>query len=76
MKQDEVASVVRDDFSIIQFAQSLYNRHGQDPTKYEYIQQKLREMGHLLCLRMEFSAHNLDEAVKPVNFQRVAQAVK
>lgn len=77
MKQDEVASVVRNDFSIIQFAQSLYNRHGQDPTKYEYIRQKLREMGRLLlCLRTEFSIHNLEEAVKPANFQRVVQAVK
>ncbi|KAF0029360.1 hypothetical protein F2P81_018465 [Scophthalmus maximus] len=37
MKQDEVASVVRNDLSIIQFAQSLYKRHGQDPTKHEYM---------------------------------------
>ncbi|XP_054863090.1 uncharacterized protein LOC118469983 [Amphiprion ocellaris] len=77
MKQDEVASVVRNDLSIIQFAQSLYNRHGQDPTKYEYMRQKLREVGRLmLCLRTEFSIHNLEEAVKPANFQRVVQAVK
>ncbi|XP_032438018.1 uncharacterized protein LOC116732140 [Xiphophorus hellerii] len=77
MKQDDVATVVRNDLTIIQFAQSLYNRHGQDPTKYEYIRQKLREIGRLLiCLRSEFSIHNLEEAVKPANFQRVVQAVK
>lgn len=77
MKQDEVASVVRNDFSIIQFAQSLYNKHGQDPTKYEYMRQKLREVGRLLlCLHTEFSVHNVEEAVKPANFQRVVQAVK
>ncbi|XP_055019964.1 uncharacterized protein LOC129411849 isoform X2 [Boleophthalmus pectinirostris] len=77
MKQDEVASVVRNDLSIIQFAQFLYNRHGQDPTKREYMRQQLREVGRLLlCLRTEFSIHNLEEAVKPVNFQRVVQAVK
>ncbi|XP_029949996.1 uncharacterized protein LOC115390320 isoform X2 [Salarias fasciatus] len=77
MKQDEIASVVRNDFSIVQFAQSLYNRHGQDPTKYEYIRQKLREVGRLLlCLRTEFSIHNLEEAIKPANFQRIVQAVK
>lgn len=77
MKQDEVSSVVRNDFSIIQFAQSLYNRHGQDPTKNEYMRQKLREVGRLLlCLRMDFSVHNLEEAIKPANFQRVVQAVK
>ncbi|KAF3834432.1 hypothetical protein F7725_025636 [Dissostichus mawsoni] len=69
MRQDEVASVVRNDLSIIQFAQSLYNKHGQDTTKYEYIRQKLREVG-------QFSVYNLEEAVKPANFQRVVQAVK
>lgn len=77
LKQDEVASVVRNDLSIINFAPSLYNKHGQDPTKYEYIRQKLREVGRLLlCLRMDVSVHNLEEAVKSANFQRVVQAVK
>ncbi|XP_033970389.1 uncharacterized protein LOC117469991 isoform X2 [Trematomus bernacchii] len=77
MRQDEVASVVRNDISIIQLAQSLYNKHGQDPTKYEYIRQKLREVGRLLlCLRTEFSVYSLEEAVKPANCQRVVQAVK
>lgn len=77
MNQDDVASVIRNDFSIIQFAQSLYNKHGEDPTKYEYMRQKLREVGRLLlCLRTQFSIHNLEEALKPANFQRVVQAVK
>ncbi|MEQ2282225.1 hypothetical protein AMECASPLE_038373 [Ameca splendens] len=77
MKQDDVATTVRNDLSIIQFAQSVYNRHGQNPTKYEYIRQKLREIGRLLiCLRTEFSVHNLEEDVKPANFQRVVQLVK
>lgn len=71
MKQDEVASVVRNDLSIIQFAQSLYNKHGQDPTKYQYMRQKLREIGRLLlCLRTDFSVHNLEEAIKPANFKK------
>ncbi|XP_019211709.1 uncharacterized protein LOC106097188 [Oreochromis niloticus] len=77
MKQDEIASAVRNDFTVIQFAQSLYNKHGQDPPKYDYIRQKLREAGRLLlCLRTEFSVHNMEEAIKPANFQRVVQAVK
>ncbi|XP_070408956.1 uncharacterized protein [Nothobranchius furzeri] len=77
MNQDDVASVVRNDLTIIQFAQSLYNKHGKDPTKYEYIRQKLREVGRLLlCLRTEFSIHNLEDAVKPANFQKVVQAIK
>ncbi|CAJ1081816.1 uncharacterized protein LOC124850789 isoform X8 [Xyrichtys novacula] len=43
MKEDEVASTVRNDLTIIQLAQSLFNKHGQDPTKFEYMRQKLRE---------------------------------
>jgi len=60
MKQDAVVSVVQNGLSIINLAQSLDNKHGQDPTKYEYIRQKLREVGRLLlCLRTDFSVHIL-----------------
>lgn len=76
MKQDEIASAVRNDLSIIQFAQSLYNKHGQDLTKYEYMGQKLREVGRLLlCQRNNFSVHNQEEAVKLIT-STVVQAVK
>ena len=54
MKQDEVALVVRNDLTIIQFAQSLYNKHGQDTTKYDYIRQKLREVTFVVV-----SAHRI-----------------
>lgn len=40
MKQDEVTTALRNDILIIQFAESLYNRHEQDPAKYEYTDQK------------------------------------
>ncbi|XP_077429564.1 uncharacterized protein LOC144056525 [Vanacampus margaritifer] len=77
MKTDEIGLAVRNDLSIVHLAQSLYNKHGQDPTKYEHIRQKLREVGRLLvCLRANFSVHSLEEAIKPSNFQTVVQAVK
>nr|XP_055025623.1 uncharacterized protein LOC129415612 [Misgurnus anguillicaudatus] len=40
MKNDDISSVVRNDFLILQLSQSLYNKHGSDPTKFEYIRQK------------------------------------
>ncbi|KAL7846113.1 hypothetical protein AOLI_G00243050 [Acnodon oligacanthus] len=77
MKQDAIASVVRNDFCILQLAQSFFNKHGNDPTKYEYIRQKLRETGRfLMILRSESSIYNLEEAVKPANFSKVIEAVK
>ncbi|XP_053707447.1 uncharacterized protein LOC128750869 [Synchiropus splendidus] len=77
MNQDEVASVVRNDLTIVQFAQSLVNKHGQDATKNEYMRQKLREVGRLLlCLQKDFSVANMEDAVKPPNFPKVLNAVK
>ncbi|XP_048830876.1 uncharacterized protein LOC125725220 isoform X8 [Brienomyrus brachyistius] len=77
MKQDDISSVVRNDFCILQLAQSFFNKHGNDPTKFEYIRQKLREIGRfLITLRSESSIYSLEEAIKPANFQHVIEAVK
>jgi len=77
MKQDEVTSVSRNDFLILQLAQSLYNKHGNDSTKFEYIRQKVREMGRLLMsLRSKCSLFSFEDAVKPNNFYKVIEAVR
>lgn len=77
MKQDEVASVVRNDFLILQMGQSLYYKHGSDSTKYEYIRQKVREMGRLLLiLRKKYSIFSFEDGLKPNNFYKVIQAVR
>ncbi|XP_030251292.1 uncharacterized protein LOC115568284 isoform X4 [Sparus aurata] len=77
MRQDEIASVVRNDFLILQLAQSLYNKHGSDPTKFEYMRTKVREMGRLLLtLRQKYSIFSFEDAVKPNNFYKIIGAVK
>ncbi|XP_067374903.1 uncharacterized protein [Channa argus] len=77
MKEDDISSSVRNDFLILQMGQCLYNKHGSDPTKAEYIRQKLREVGRLLLtLRRKFSIYNLEEALKPNLFFKVIEAVK
>lgn len=77
MKEDDISAAVRCDFCILQLAQSFFNKHGQDPTKYDYIRQKLREVGRLLLtLRKECSIFTFEEAVRPANFHLVIQAVK
>ncbi|XP_030002635.1 uncharacterized protein LOC115428010 [Sphaeramia orbicularis] len=77
MKEDDICSVVRNDFLILQMAQSLYNKHGTDPTKYEYIRQKVREMGRLLLsLRKNHSLLSFEDALKPHHFNKVIEAVK
>ncbi|XP_073716136.1 uncharacterized protein [Misgurnus anguillicaudatus] len=77
MKDDMISAAVRSDFCILQLAQSFFNKHGQDPTKFDYIRQKLREVGRLLLvLRREFSIQTLEDAIRPANFKVVVQAVK
>ncbi len=77
MKQDDIASVVRNDFLILQLGQSFYNKHGNDPTKNEYIRQKVREMGRLLLsLRKNHSIFSFEDAAKPNHFYKVIEAVR
>lgn len=68
--------VFRNDFGILQQAQTLYNKHGHDTTKYEYIRQKLRELARVLLILRADSIYTIEEAVKPVNFHKVVKAVK
>lgn len=77
MKNDDISSVVRNDFLILQLSQSLYNKHGSDPTKFEYIRQKVREVGRLLLsMKKKFSILSFEDALKPNNFYKVIEAVK
>ncbi|KAA0719560.1 Transcriptional repressor p66-alpha [Triplophysa tibetana] len=77
MNDDEIARVVRNDFGLLQFAQSLYNRHGFNKTKHEYIRQKVRELARfILALRKKCPSFTLEDAMKPANFMNVIDAVK
>ncbi|XP_077091385.1 uncharacterized protein LOC143742422 isoform X2 [Siphateles boraxobius] len=77
VKNDDISSVVRNDFLILQFSQCLYNKLGSDPTKSEYIKQKVQETGRLLLsLRTKYSIFNFEDAIKPNNFCKVVEAVK
>ncbi|XP_039675537.1 uncharacterized protein LOC120570916 isoform X3 [Perca fluviatilis] len=74
MKQDEIASAVQNDFLLIQLAQNLCEKYGNNSS--EHIRQKLREMGRLLLALREKSIFSFEDAIKPKNFFRVVEAVK
>lgn len=76
MKQDRIASVVQNDFLLIQLAQCLSEKFEQKPVKYDYARQTLREMGRLLLVLQEKSVLGLEDAIKPKNFYKVVEAVK
>lgn len=77
MHDDNVASIVRNDFYLVRYAESLYRKHGHDPTKHVYIRQKIRQVGKfLLAFRKTSNLLNFEDAVKPENFLKVTEAVK
>lgn len=74
---DEIASVVQNDFCLLRFAQSLYTKDGHDRSAHSLIRQQVRELGRfLLTLRKVSNVQTLEDAVKPANFMDVIKAVK
>ncbi|XP_058490677.1 uncharacterized protein LOC131463043 isoform X1 [Solea solea] len=77
MHDDDIASVIRNDFCLLRFAESLYSKHGHDPSKHDYIRQKICQLGRFLqTMRNNCPALTLEEALKPENFLNVIEAVK
>nr|XP_020474167.1 uncharacterized protein LOC109970738 [Monopterus albus] len=77
MNQDKIALVVQKDNLLIQLTQYLTEKHvNKQGRNHDYIRQKLREMGRLLLALHERSIFSFEDAIKPTNFCKVAEAVK
>lgn len=76
LKKDEIASVVKNDYHILQLAQYMLLLNEGQTQKYPYIQQKLREMGRLLLTLKTKSIFSFEEAMKPQNFSSLVEAVR
>ncbi|XP_051811567.1 uncharacterized protein LOC127536125 isoform X2 [Acanthochromis polyacanthus] len=76
MKQDEVAFVVQNDPLLIRMAQNFVDEYGNDPSKHDHIQQKLREMGRFLLALHDKGIFSFEYAIKPQNFYKVVDTVK
>ncbi|CAL8361627.1 unnamed protein product [Merluccius merluccius] len=77
MNQDAVAHAVRSDWCIMGMGKHLYNKHGFEVDKHEYIRQKLRELGRLCVHGGEVTnMKTVKEYVIPANFMQTVNAVK
>ena len=77
MNQDAVAHAVRNDWCIMEMGKHLYNKHGFEVDKHEYIRQKLRELGRLCLHGGEVTnMKTIKEYVIPANFMQTVDAVK
>ncbi|XP_040909011.1 uncharacterized protein LOC121191726 isoform X2 [Toxotes jaculatrix] len=74
LKKDEISSVVWNDSYILQLAQCSMD--GRKTKRAEDIKQRLRQMGRLLLTLRQKSISSFEDAIKPENFSKVAEAVR
>lgn len=76
MNQDEVTDVVRKEKIILKFGEHLFNKHGHDVTKHDYIRQKMRETGRLILQgKKNGNLKTTSDFLVPANFPHVIEAV-
>lgn len=77
MHEDQVTAVIRKEKYILKFGEHLYNKHGHDHTKHEYIRQKMRETGRLIQEGRKIGKlKTVLDYFLPANFPHVIEAVK
>lgn len=76
LRNDEVSTVVKGDFYILQLAQCLCLMNERKNKNWEYIKHKLRQMGRLLLILKKKSVCSLEDAMKPENFGTIVDAVR
>ncbi|XP_076837036.1 uncharacterized protein LOC143482555 [Brachyhypopomus gauderio] len=77
MHEDAVTNVVRTEKVILKFGEHLFNKHGHDVTKHEYIRQKMRETGRLVLQgKKNGKLKIMNDFFVPCNFPHVIETVK
>ncbi|XP_051279773.1 uncharacterized protein LOC127376693 isoform X2 [Dicentrarchus labrax] len=76
MTYNDVTRAVMDDKVILQFGELLYNQHGSDVRKHDYIRQNLRQMARLVLEAQKVTPlTKLEDFFLPSNFSHVVAAV-
>ncbi|KAL7872896.1 hypothetical protein AOLI_G00119670 [Acnodon oligacanthus] len=77
MHQDEVAQVVRNDEYVLRLAQDFFDKNSKAKERHVSVRETIRCIGKfLIVLHKKSSVRNLAEAIKPLNFPKVIEAVK
>ncbi|XP_014679515.1 PREDICTED: uncharacterized protein LOC106819387 [Priapulus caudatus] len=78
MNQDVVTRHVGQDSLILRYGSTLYTKHGLDKHKYNYISQKMRELGRLLisAKKSDSSVRSLTDCIDPVKFDLLVKVGK
>ncbi|XP_017546233.1 uncharacterized protein LOC108423451 isoform X1 [Pygocentrus nattereri] len=77
MHQDEVAQVVRNDEYVLRLAQDFFDKNSKAKERHVSVRDTVRCIGRfLIVLQKKSPIRNLAEAIKPLNFPKVIEAVK
>ncbi|GLD54388.1 uncharacterized protein AKAME5_000701600 [Lates japonicus] len=77
MIYDDVTQTVMEDKVILQFGEQMYNQHGSDVKKHDYIRQNLRQIARLVIEAQKLTPlKNLEDFFYPSSFRHVVSAVK
>ncbi|XP_065936953.1 uncharacterized protein [Magallana gigas] len=77
MRDDEVKVIIQSDPRILDYGRRLFEKHGHEPHKTQYISQKLREVGRLLfACKLSKDIQCLDEALLSKNWDILIQNVR
>ncbi|XP_022608499.1 uncharacterized protein LOC111227338 isoform X1 [Seriola dumerili] len=77
MIYDDVTQAVMDDKIILQFGEQMFNQHGSDVRKHDYIRQNLRQIARLVLEAQKITPlKNLQDFFYPSSFRHVVSAVK
>lgn len=77
MHEGEITAAVRKEKEILKLGEHLFNTHGYDPTKHEYIRHRMRETTRLLLQgKKNEKLQTMFDFFVPANFPRVIEAVQ
>ncbi|XP_032371817.1 uncharacterized protein LOC116689395 [Etheostoma spectabile] len=76
MAYDDVTQAIMEDEVILQFGELLFNKHGSDPKKHDYIRQNLRQIARLVLEARKITPlEKLQDFFLPSSFPHVVSAV-
>ncbi|XP_039660140.1 uncharacterized protein LOC120561204 [Perca fluviatilis] len=76
MSYDDVTQAIMEDEVILQFGELLFNKHGSDPKKHDYIRQNLRQVARLVLEARKITPlEKLQDFFLPSSFPHVVSAV-
>lgn len=74
MRDDDVKSILQTDDLILSFGYRLFEKVGCNDHQFQYVSQRLRELGRLLIvMKDQYGIRSLVEVIKPKNWNSLSR---